>query len=66
MINITNQVLDFIIENKACFYSDIARKFNISIHTVKDLVKLLEKQNKISIQNKGIAKLVIFNDQRKR
>lgn len=59
MINLTNLILDFIIENKACFYSDIARKFNISIYTVKDIVKILEKENSVAIHNKGIAKLVI-------
>lgn len=57
--NLQDEILKFIGKNNAVFLSDIARNFNISHPTAKDIVDVLEKQNFVSVVDKGIAKLVI-------
>jgi Mn-dependent DtxR family transcriptional regulator len=56
--NLQDEVLRFIEQEKAVFLSDIARKFNISNLTSRDIVGFLEKQNLVLVTDKGIAKLV--------
>lgn len=65
MKDLTQRILEFIQKKGAVFYSDIAREFNVSIYTARDLVNVLAKEGKVSVNDKGIAKLVISKSERK-
>ena len=58
-MDLTKDILSFIKKRKAVFYSDVVREFGISNCTVRDLIKILEKEGKVVVDNKGIAKLVV-------
>ena len=49
MINLLEEILNIIKENTTVNYSFIAQKFNINNVTASDLVKMLEKENKVTI-----------------
>ncbi len=57
-MSLENIILDFIASRGAVFYSDISKGLGFSAYTVKDVVSLLEKEGKVTIEDKGIAKLV--------
>ena len=57
--NLTEKILQFIRESRGLFYSDIARKFDISLYTARDHVKMLSKKGLVTVEDKGIAKLVL-------
>jgi len=58
-MDLSRDILSFIRKRKAVFYSDVIREFGISNCTVRDLIKILEKEGKVVVDNKGIAKLVV-------
>lgn len=58
MQDIVGDVKDFIEKKGVVFYSDVSREFKIANQTVKDIVTILEREGIVTIEDKGIAKLV--------
>ena len=57
--SLEEKVYEIICKKGACFYSDIARELKVSNQTARDICKALEREGKVVIHDKGLAKLVV-------
>jgi len=53
------QVLNVVKNFQACYISDIQRELKITQHLASSVVKILEEKGQLTVQDKGIAKLVL-------
>lgn len=60
--SLEKEIERYVKEKGVVFISDIARKFGINFTTASDIVKDLERREKIKIEDKGVAKLVIYKE----
>ena len=58
-MKLEDKILEFVKKQKATYFSDIARAVEISNYAAADVARLLEKEGKVIIRDKGIAKLVM-------
>ena len=57
-MTIEESILRFVENSRAVFIADIAREFHLSQAGAADIVKILEQSGKLSVIDKGIAKIV--------
>ncbi len=60
-MTIEREAEDYVRSNGPCFISDVARKLKVRHEVASEVVKRLVEANRLTVKNKGVAKIVIFS-----